>query len=318
MVLQTQECPDRQPDVVALRPGGPDLSPFHTAALLQAPVIVLDPPALLGVGQSGQLIHLQVVRRPVFNVPVSGDDLEDADRPEPLQMDDRPPRSDRHLGDGPVSLAIEIHLPVDLQLRQEGPTADSDRLEVLQGRVPAVKGHAPWLEAAGLGLVEHRPEVVVLGQAVLALVVEPVVAGDDPVAIGPDQGDQVDAPDDPLVLTRPVAADQVDLLGVVLVQSRVVEDEQAPLAVDHRAGLVPERGGVGLQPMQEPGEGVVGRRVGRFRLHRGGLRTAERSGRGDEEIDVVGVATFGLGGVHSAHHAGPSHSAQHGQPATTA
>ena len=85
------------------------------------------------------------------------------------------------------------------------------------------------MEAAGLGPLKHRQEVVVLGQAVLGLVVEPVVAGYDPIAVGPDDGDQVDAPDDPLVLARPVAADQVDLLGVVLIERRVVEDQQAAL-----------------------------------------------------------------------------------------
>ena len=73
-------------------------------------MIVLDPPAPLGVGQSGQLVHRQVVGRPVFNVPVSGDDLEDADRPEPFQMDDRPAGGDGHLGDGPISLTVEVHL----------------------------------------------------------------------------------------------------------------------------------------------------------------------------------------------------------------
>ena len=46
-----------EPDVVALRPGGPDLSPFHTATLLQAPVIVLDRPGPLGQAQSRQLVH---------------------------------------------------------------------------------------------------------------------------------------------------------------------------------------------------------------------------------------------------------------------
>src|SRR6185312_13595347 len=155
---------------------------------------------------------------------VSGDHLEDPDRPEPLQVNDRPLGGDRHLGDGPVTLAVEVHLAVDLQLGREGPAARPDRLEILRARVPAIEGDTTWLEAAGLGLLEHRQVVVVPGHAVLGLVVDPIVAGDDRVTIGPDQADQVDAPDDPLVLARPVTADQFDLLGVVLVEGRVVED----------------------------------------------------------------------------------------------
>src|SRR6185312_1747869 len=103
MVLQPRERPDRQPDVVALRPRRPDLGPLHAAARLQAPVIILDRPALLGVGQAGQLVHQEVVGRPVFNVTVSGDHLEDPDRPEPLQMNDRPTGGDLDSCDGPVS-----------------------------------------------------------------------------------------------------------------------------------------------------------------------------------------------------------------------
>ncbi len=48
MTLQPQERPDRHPDVVALRPTGPRLAALHPAALLQAPVIVLDRPGPLG------------------------------------------------------------------------------------------------------------------------------------------------------------------------------------------------------------------------------------------------------------------------------
>ncbi len=115
-----------------------------------------------------------------------------------------------------------------------------------------------------------------------------------------------------------MAGYQLDPFGVVLVQGRVVEDQQAPLAMDQGPGLAPERGGVGLQPVKEPGEGVVGRGIGRFGLHRGGLRAAERLVGSDEEIDGIGVVTFRLGGVHGTHHRRPSHSARHGRPTTNA
>ncbi len=81
---------------------------------------------------------------------------------------------------------------------------------------------------------------------------------------------------------------------------------------------VPERGGIGLEAMQEPGEGVVGGGIGRFGLHRGGLRTAKRLRGSDEEIDVVAVAAFGLGVVHAGYHGHPSQTAQYGHPTTTA
>ena len=61
-----------------------------------------------------------------------------------------------------------------------------------------------------------------------------------------------------VVLARPVAADQVDLPGVGLVQGGVVEDQDAAVDVNQGSRLLPEVLGVGLQAGQQPGEGVVG------------------------------------------------------------
>jgi hypothetical protein len=47
------------------------------------------------------------------------------------------------------------------------------------------------------------------------------------VAIGPQQGDQIDPPDWLLVLARPVAGDQPDVPGAALVEGRVVDDQRA-------------------------------------------------------------------------------------------
>jgi len=92
--------------------------------------------------------------------------------------------------------------------------------------------------------------VVVLGLAV-GLAVEAVVDGDLAVAVAPQQGDEVDAPDRRAVLAGPVVRDQADLLGVGLVERRVVEDQGAAGRLDGGLGLVPERIGIGLQPLEQ-------------------------------------------------------------------
>ena len=134
--------------------------------------------------------------------------------------------------------------------------------------------------------------MVVLGLAVFGLVVEPIIAWGLAVAIGPDQRDQIDPPDDRLVLARPVAADQFDLRGIGLVQGRVIQDQDTALAVDQRSSLLPQGLRVGLDPVQQSSEGVVGRGLTRVGLHGGGLRTRDGLGAGDQEVDVVGVVAF--------------------------
>lgn len=95
------------------------------------------------------------------------------------------------------------------------------------------------------------------------------------------------------MLAGPVAADQLDLLGIGLVQGRVIQDQDAALAVDQRPGLLPEGLGVRFDPAQQPGEAVVGRWLVRVWRHGGGLGTGNGLGAGDQEVDVVGVAAFG-------------------------
>jgi hypothetical protein len=182
---------------------------------------------------------------------------------------------------------------------------------------PAVEGEAGGGEPPRVSGLEHGAEVIVLGQAVVPLVVEPVVAGDVAVAVGPQQGDQVDAADDGVVLAGPVAGDQVDRLGVGLVQGRIIEDQQPARAVDQGAGLLSEALAVGHQAEQEPGEGVMRRGIDGLGLHLGGLRAGEELGAGDNEVDVSGVVTLNVV-CHNGHRNILGRANFHGRKATTA
>lgn len=64
-----------------------------------------------------------------------------------------------------------------------------------------------------------------------------------------------------VVLAGPVAGDELDRLGVGLVEGRVIDDEDAVVEADVVPGLAPQFGRVGLEAVQQAGEGVVGRGV---------------------------------------------------------
>jgi len=113
----------------------------------------------------------------------------------------------------------------------------------------------------------------------------------------PAQADQIDAADGLSVRARPVVGDQGGVPGGEVVERRVVEDQDALVLDDEGFGLLPEGLGVGLEAVQEPGEGIMVRCDGRFGWHARGLRAADSSLRGDEEIDGGLISAAGC--VHA-------------------
>lgn len=300
MVLEPQERPDRHSDVISLCASRSGLGLVNPAALLQAPMIILDRPTQVGVLQASQLVHAQVVGCPVRNVTVWGDNLEDQDQTETLQVDRCARRRDRGRADGTTALTVEIDQPIRLQSGHPEPTMSAYGLEVFEAGVPTVEQDITWGKATCFRHVEHGEEVVVLGQAVVGFVVDPVVTGDASIAVGPEQGDEVDAPDDGVMFAGPVAIDQFDLFGVGLIERGIVEDQDAFVALGDRLGLAPKGLGVGLKPIEQAGKGIVSRCNWGVGLHSSGLRTTERGERGHKEINRVHIPAFGR--AHVSHH----------------
>src|SRR5437899_2955788 len=90
VIFHPQESTNAQADVVALRLAPASLAALDPAELLDAPMILLDPPAELPVLQPRQRPHAQVASRPVVRVAVCGDHPEHADRPITRQMNHTP------------------------------------------------------------------------------------------------------------------------------------------------------------------------------------------------------------------------------------
>ncbi len=107
---------------------------------------------------------------------------------------------------------------------------------------------------------------------------------------------------------------QRDSLGVGFVQSGVVGDEDTVGQGYLHPRLLPEGFGIGFEPVQQPGEGVMGWRLRLLRLHLGCLGGAARLGGGDEEVDAV----FGLHtrGIHKPKTTDPPSIAQAENPST--
>ena len=100
-------------------------------------------------------------------------------------MDYRAGWRDVTIPDRPIASSVRVHSPVVLEPCQPSPPDRVNLFEVHQAAIPALKKHIFRLESAILGRVNQVPEMVVLGLAIIRLVIDPVIARQVALAIGP-------------------------------------------------------------------------------------------------------------------------------------
>src|SRR3954451_3726390 len=257
MVFQSEEGPHCPPDMVALRSRTSRLAALHPTELLEPSMIHFNCPNLRCHILSTARCHRHHIGGPILRVTVWGVNPEDLDHPKPFQMHHRPIGRELALPKRSIAPPIGIHVPIALERREPVPAQAANGLEVLQGAVPTVEGDKTREKAALFGSLEHGAEVSILGHAVHRLVVKPIVAWDGVCAITPQQGDQVDARDDAMVLARPVAMDQVNLLSIGLIKGSIVDDQEPIIQDNMLPGLVPEWRGGRVETMEQTRESIM-------------------------------------------------------------
>ena len=190
MTLQPQERPQTQADMIAPRSGRAYLRAFDQTVLFHSAMVVFDRPGKVRPLHPLQAVHDRVVRGPVFNVPVCGDDLEYANQAIPFQPHDPSWVAYLYGTNGGQTLAVGIDVTIGFQARQPEPLKRAHHFEIVQSRIPTVKHHTGGLKTARVRHFEQVLKVIILRQPILRLVKNPVVTGDVPVSFSPQQGQQ--------------------------------------------------------------------------------------------------------------------------------
>ncbi|CAA9345294.1 MAG: hypothetical protein AVDCRST_MAG93-6855 [uncultured Chloroflexia bacterium] len=138
----------------------------------------------------------------------------------------------------------------------------------------------------------------ILGHTIDGLVIQAIVAWDGVCTITPQKRDQIDAGDHAMMLARPVTMDQFDSPGIGLVQGGVIDNQETIMQRDVLFGLIPERCWVGVEAMEQAGQGVMSCSARLVGLDTCGFGTGEDHGRSNQKIDVFEVSHFGF--VHLA------------------
>ena len=178
----------------------PALAVFHIRYMLQASVVIFDLPTRLGKLQPSQFIHRRIVSSPVLRRTVLGNDPKHLNHAIVLKMDYCACCRDVIISNRPIASPVRVDPSVVFAPCQPSPSNCIDLSKIHQAAVPAVKKQVFRLESARLGRVDQVPEMVILGLAIIRLVIDPVIAWQVALAIGPKQRQQVDPFDNSLCL----------------------------------------------------------------------------------------------------------------------
>src|SRR2546421_11732972 len=159
MTFQSEKRSQAQPDVITPCPARAYLRSFNQAELLDAAMIVLNRPREAGPLDSLQILHLNFIGRPHFNVAVCGNYLEDADKAIAFEPHHAAPCANLDFTDSAQARPLRINFAIRLQARQPYPVKRADQLQVFDARIPAIENHARRPKPARLGGFDHRREV---------------------------------------------------------------------------------------------------------------------------------------------------------------
>jgi len=286
-MLKSQKGSQRKSNVIALRSTLSRLASFDAAKLLDPPVIGLYCPCHISKLHALKLTHFHLVGRPVFNVAVFGDQLEYLYPSIPLQMHKAASLADFNFANRSVALAVRVNLPIAFELGQPKPSQFANGLQIIEAPIPAIEQDNGGGKASLLGSLKQLAEMIVFGRAIGRLIIETIVTRDVAVAIGPQKRKQVDATDHLAMFARPVAADQFNLFGVLLVESRIIQDQYARFKFNLLTRFLPEVITFDINPQKQAVDGIVSWRVILVWLHPSCFCAAIDSRRSNQKIDIV-------------------------------
>ena len=291
-MLKSQKCSQPKPYVIALRSGLSRRASFYSAKLLDPTMICLYRPSHIRKLHSLKLCHSHFVRRPVFNVAVLGHQLEYLDKSISFQMKDGAGLRNLNFAYAAVAFTVWINQTITLELCQPKPPQIANGFEIIDAAVPTIKQDAGWLEAALFGRLEHLAEMIVLRRAICRLVIEAIIARYMAVAIGPQKRDEINTANHLAMFARPVAADEFNLFGVLLVESRIIQNQYASVKFNLMTGFLPEVFAIGFDAQQQTVDCIVSRRIILVWLYPSCFCAAIDSRGSNQKINIVILIAF--------------------------
>lgn len=194
MTFQSHKCPNAQPDVIAHRTQPSALRAFNQTLLLQSAMIHFNSPRAFGLRYTLSFSHPVKARRPVFRCAVRGANPKYFNLTETFEPADCAiTAAQSGFGHGLQLAGCHSDLAVGFEPRQKMPAHCPTQLEVFNRRIPTVETHRFGIKPALEGFKQHLREMVVFRFAVAVFIKDAIIYRDAPLAVGPEQRDQIDA-----------------------------------------------------------------------------------------------------------------------------
>ncbi len=205
---------------------------FNKALLLNAAMKVFNLPTVVGIFNALQLGYLNLRTRPMFRAAVRGNNPKHFYKPETFEPNHS---SDIRNLDARYRLQTSplwIDLPIGFQACQKMPAEGAHQLQVRNGRILTVETNHSGSKAAFVRFDQHLRKMVVLGFSIRIFIKNAVISRHCPVAVRPEQSNQIDAGDDFFLLARPMAIHERVKFLIGFFKRRIIENQNAARQID--------------------------------------------------------------------------------------
>ena len=185
------------------------MRPLNQTLLLQTAMIHLNPPRRERELFALDLDHPEKARRPVLRCAVCGANPQYFDFAKPLEPANCPvPAAQAGFGDGLEFALMHSNLPVRFEPCKKMPAQRAHQFQIVNRSLPAIKTNKSGIKSALACREQHLGEMVVFGFTIPVFIKHAIIHRHTPLAVAPQQGNQIDALDHRLLFARPVPIKQ--------------------------------------------------------------------------------------------------------------
>ena len=183
------------------------------------------------------------------------------DQPKALQPNNSSGSGNKNLRNCFESRPVRIDFPIRFQPGQKMPAQSAAQFQVFKRRIPTVKTNKFRLESAIVRFNKHFRKMVVFGFAVCVFIKDSIIERNRPVAVSPQQTNQIDAENNRLVFSRPMPRTKSVVCGKRFIKSRIIQNQNACFFVNLCLSLLPMCFGIRLKPLKQSSKSIVCRSV---------------------------------------------------------